>query len=257
MTAAIIQARMGSTRLPGKVLMMLAGKTVLEHVVERVSRAKLVDDIVVATTTDINDSKIVELCTKKGIKVFCGPEDDVLDRYYQAAKHYGIDNVIRITSDCPLIDPDIIDGTVRLYLDSGSDYVSNGLDETFPDGLDVEVISFKALNIAWEKAALLSEREHVTPYIRNNNESFKIASYRNDVDLSAKRWTLDMPEDLEFIRRIMDGIYADNPEFSMNDVLEYIRNNPDIEDINSHIVRNEGYLKSLKNDVLTEKVNNE
>lgn len=252
MVSAIIQARTGSTRLPGKVLMKLAGKTVLEHVIERVSMAETVDNIVVATTMDKNDKNILELCNKNGINVFCGSEDDVLDRYYQVARHFGIKDIVRITSDCPLIDPEILDDTVRLYKKTGADYATNIIEESFPDGLDVEVFSFGTLEDAWQNARFVSDREHVTSYIKKNGDRFKIVSSRNDVDLSGKRWTIDRQEDFDFLRLIFEGIYYRNPKFRMGDVLEFIEKNPEIEKINSHIVRNEGYIKSLKQDMKIE-----
>ncbi len=251
-TQAIIQARMGSTRLPDKVLMKLADKTVLEHVIERVSRSELVQGIVVATTVKKRDLEIARLCAMKGISIFCGSEDDVLDRFYQAAKQFRIKNIIRITADCPLIDPQVIDRAVKLYFDTGADYVSNTLEETFPDGLDVEVFSFDALEAAWKDARLMSEREHVTPYIRKNSGRFSTASMKHTVDLSGKRWTLDTQEDLEFLKIIFENIYYKRPDFNMTDILAFIEKYPEIERINSEALRNEGYLKSLAQDTAME-----
>jgi len=244
----IIQARMGSTRLPGKVLLTLEGKTVLEHIVERVKSSKHLDDVVVATTISKDDLRIVELCANLGISVYCGSEEDVLDRYYQTAKLFKADNIVRITSDCPVIDPRIIDEVLSLHLHENTDYTSNTIKETYPDGQDVEVFTFAALKTAWKNAKLASEREHVTPYIRSNPDIFKHISLEYKDDLSQKRWTLDNVEDLEFLRLLYKYLYNKNPLFGMDEILALISEKPEIEKINQHIIRNEGYLKSLKED---------
>jgi len=245
---AIIQARMGSSRLPGKVLLKVMDKTILEYVVERVRKARNVGDLIIATTTKKDDLKIVNLAKKLGIKVFCGSEADVLERYYQAATLFKAKHIIRITSDCPLIDPGIIDNVIDSYFESEADYCTNSLSQTFPDGVDVELFSYGALKDAWENAKLLSEREHVTPYIKNNPDKFKIVSLKNSINLQDKRWTLDREEDFIFIRCILNKLYPKNPDFGMNDIIEFLKKNPYLENINEGIIRNEGYLKSLSND---------
>jgi spore coat polysaccharide biosynthesis protein SpsF (cytidylyltransferase family) len=245
---AIIQARMGSTRLPGKVLMNLEDKTVLEHVVQRVKSSELVDDVVVATTIEKKDLLIVGLCANLGISVYCGSEDDVLNRYYQVARLFKADNVVRITSDCPVIDPKVISEVISLHLKSNADYTSNILVETFPDGQDVEVFTFASLTSAWKNAKLLSEREHVTPYLRNHPELFKHSILKYKEDISQKRWTLDNAVDLDFLGQVYKHLYIKNPLFGMDDILRLIYEKPEIELINQHIVRNAGYLKSLKED---------
>lgn len=245
---AIVQARMGSTRLPGKVLLNLEDKTVLEHVIRRIEASEHVDDVVVATTISKADLRIVELCAHLGISVYCGSENDVLDRYYQAAKLFKADTIIRITSDCPVIDPIIIDEVISLHLKTNADYTSNTLKETYPDGQDIEVFTFASLKTAWVDANLASEREHVTPYIRNNPDFFKYASLEHKEDLSQKRWTLDNTEDLDFLRLVYKYLYNKNQLFGMADILKLIIEKPEIEHINQHIIRNEGYLKSLKED---------
>lgn len=245
---AVIQARMGSTRLPGKVLQKLEDKTVLEHVVRRVKSSELVDDVVVATTIDKKDLQIVGLCANLGISVYCGSEDDVLDRYYQAAKLFKADNVVRITSDCPVIDPKVITEVITLHLKTNADYTSNVLQETFPDGEDVEVFTFTSLRNAWMNAKLLSEREHVTPFLRNHPELFKHASLQYKENLLQKRWTLDNAEDLEFLRQVYKHLYLKDPLFGMDSILRLINEKPEIEQINQHIVRNAGYMKSLRED---------
>lgn len=244
---AIIQARLGSTRLPGKVLLDLEGRTVLEHVIRRVKSSKLVNDVIVATTINKDDLEIVKLCSNLGISVYCGSEDDVLDRYYQTARLFKADHIVRITSDCPLIDPMLIDEVITLHVGEKADYTSNTIKETYPDGEDIEVFTFAALKEAWKKANLSSEREHVTPFIRKN-PAFKQVNLESNRDLSHKRWTLDNPEDYEFITSIYKNIYTKNPDFGMMEILKFIDKHPEIEKINHHINRNEGYLKSLKED---------
>lgn len=245
---ALIQARTGARRLPNKVLLKLGDKTVLEQVVGRVRRAGRIDDLAVVTTVAVDDLKIVELCSTNGIRVLCGSENDVLDRFYQAARLLKAEHIVRITADCPLMDPSVIDQVIDAYFDSGADYCSNVLTQTFPDGLDIEVFSFAALKKAWEKATMTSEREHVTPYIRNHKRMFKTVSLEHPRNLGVHRWTLDEARDYEFIRKIFDGLYDGNPYFGMDDILKYIESNPKLKAINADITRNEGYGKSLKED---------
>ncbi len=248
MVLAIIQARMGSTRLPGKVLIDLEGKPVIERVVDRVLMAKKVDKVVVATSIDQNNLPLVELCAKKKIQVFVGSEDDVLDRFYQAAKLFNPDHVVRITADCPLMDPAVIDLVIDEHLNNGHDYTSNTFSETYPDGEDVEVFKYSALEKAWSNATLTSEREHVTPYIRKHNDIFTHGSVSYTQNLSQKRWTLDNQEDLEFISKVYKALYKSNPLFGIDMILDYLKEHPELEMINNHIMRNEGYAKSLVND---------
>lgn len=244
---AIIQARMGSARLPDKVLKKLAGKPVLWHVVNRVKKSELINEVVVATTYKKKDLAIVEYCASQGIAVYVGSEDDVLERYYQAAKLYKPVNVVRVTADCPLIDSKVIDKVIQEHLKSDSDYTSNTLEDTFPDGLDCEVFKFTALEQAYQNAKLASEHEHVTPYIRNNKQ-FKKHSVIDLEDHSMERWTLDTNRDYAFLTKVFDTLYADNPEFDTNDIYELLNHYPDIRKLNAGIIRNEGYLKSLEND---------
>jgi len=243
----IIQARVGSTRLPRKVLLPLEDKTVLEHVIARTLKSSLIEEVIVATTLEKEDLEIVKLVSSKGIRVFCGSKDDVLDRFYQAAKILNPKHIVRITSDCPLIDPDIIDIVIKKHLEENTDYTSNTLEETFPDGLDVEIFTFNALKEAWKNANLQSEREHVTPYIRKN-PIFKKVSVKFDLNLSYYRWTLDREEDYLFLKEIFKNVYLNNPDFRMKDVLQYLEKNPHILEINNKIIRNEGYMKSLRED---------
>lgn len=242
---AIIQARLGSTRLSRKVLLDLCGKTVLERVVERVRKSKLIDEVVVATTENANDDELIGLCDKIGVKVFRGSENDVLDRYYSIANKLGVKNIVRITSDCPLMDCKIIDEVVKIHLDKKNDYTSNTLEETFPDGEDVEVFTFDVLKKAWENAKLSSEREHVTPYIRKHEELFKLYNVKNTENLKDYRWTLDTDKDYEFIKLIYDN-FRNVENFGMDEVSNFIKSRPEIMEINKNIIRNEGYLKSLR-----------
>jgi spore coat polysaccharide biosynthesis protein SpsF (cytidylyltransferase family) len=245
---AIIQARVSSTRLPKKVLEKIEDRTVLEHVINRVQAAKKIDDIVVATTVKKEDLEIVQLCAKLGVSVFCGSEDDVLDRHYQAARLFKADHIVRITSDSPLIDPMVIDEVIKLYFKEEADYATNAMPATYPDGLDTEVFSFKTLKIAWKNAKLSSEREHVTPYIWKNPNIFKIVNLKCEYNLNDKRWTLDEPEDFKFIKIIYKNLYSEDSLFGMKKILDFLKKHLEIEELNNNIIRNEGYLKSLKKD---------
>jgi spore coat polysaccharide biosynthesis protein SpsF (cytidylyltransferase family) len=248
MIAAIIQARMGSTRLPNKVLKNLGDKTVLEQVCSRVKKSKLIDEIFVATTIDKNNLPIVHLCSSIGVSVFCGSEDDVLDRFYQLSRLINPEHIVRITSDCPVIDSELIDSIIDSHLLSKADYTSNTIKDSFPDGLDTEVFKFSALEKAWDKAVLSSEREHVTPYIKNHPEFFKLNSIVSKTDYSKKRWTLDTDLDFEFLQSIFEELYLNNPYFGTQEILNLLESKPYLEMINSDIIRNEGYQKSLKVD---------
>ena len=249
MILAIIQARMGSSRLPGKVLLDLAGRPVLWHAVERVRKARRVEQVSVATTLAPGDESIRRFCAKNEIPCFAGSENDVLDRYWQAALSAGAgpgDGIVRITADCPLIDPEVIDQVIAAFLSSGADYVSNVNPPTFPDGLDVEVFSFSALRIAWREAALQSEREHVTPYLRNHPEKFSAHNVTHSSDLSALRWTLDEPADYALLQRIVAELDRNKPEFHLEDVLQVLAAHPEWQELNREFARNEGYTKSLR-----------
>ena len=233
-TVAIIQARMGSTRLPGKVLKNLEGATVLARVVNRVRRAKLIDELLVATTDRPADDAIVAECRKCSVAVSRGDQDDVLDRYFRAAQLTKAEIVVRITSDCPLIDPEITDQTIAAFLEARPDYSSNTLVRTYPRGLDTEVMSVDALARAWQAARKPYEREHVTPYIYEHPEEFRILSVTGDADYSGHRWTVDTPEDLEFVRAIY-ACLKDNATFLWRDVLDVVHREPALMDLNRSI----------------------
>jgi len=235
----IIQARMGATRLPGKPMKKVLERELLSYQIERIRRAKRVDEIVVATTTEPADDVIVSLCKKEHIPFYRGSEEDVLDRYYQAAKQYHADIVVRITGDCPLADPEIIDHTINYYLElkPPCDYVSNTLQLTFPRGLDVEVFSFKQLEHIHSIAHEPREREHVTPYFYLHPEKFVLGCYKNTTDLSKHRWTVDQIEDFELISRIINDLYPRKPNFLMQDVLDLLARHPDWVAINAHVIQ--------------------
>ena len=246
--AAIIQARVGSTRLPWKVLMGIVGKPMLWHVIERVKKAKLVDEVVLATTSRKEDKPLLNLAKKSGIKSYAGSDEDVLDRYFQAATKFGADIIVRITADCPLIDPEIINKVIKHFLDGGFDYVSNTLKLSYPDGLDVEVFSYGALKKAWDGANMASEREHVTPYIKKNPELFKIGSMEHKQDLSGMRWCVDTEEDLKFVREVYKRLHRKGKIFYMQDILNLLEKHPELMEINKGIARDEGYATSLRED---------
>jgi spore coat polysaccharide biosynthesis protein SpsF (cytidylyltransferase family) len=244
----IIQARTDSTRLPGKVLKEIQGKPLILHVIERAQYAKLLNSIVLATTTRAVDTPLANLVQAQGIPVFRGECDDVLDRYYQAATQFHADVIVRITGDCPLIDPHVIDQVVQVFLQHHYDYVTNTLQPTYPDGLDVEVFSYQVLAKAWKEATLTSEREHVTAYIRNHPEKFTQHDVKNPIDLSKYRWTVDNEEDLEFVRQIYSRLYAKEKIFYMENILTLLQEHPELQELNAGIQRNEGYLRSLNHD---------
>jgi len=248
MIVAIIQARMGSTRLPGKVLKEVCNRPLLYHVVSRLRHSRKIDRLVVATSIRQPDDDVAAFCEQQSVSCFRGSEDDVLDRYYNAARRYAAETVVRITADCPLIDPVVLDEIIEAYQKTGCDYASNTLARTYPDGLDVEVFSFEALKKAWQEAILVSEREHVTPYIWKNPDRFKIHQVKEKIDRSSLRWTVDEPEDLEFIRRIYSYLYRPGRIFLMREVLELLEERPELMQINQGFVSNEGYIRSLDKD---------
>lgn len=248
-TVLVTQARMGSTRLPGKVLMEVNNTPLLKIHLDRLCESKNVDKIIVATSCNSEDNIIEKFATDWGFEVFRGSENDVLDRFYQAVKKINPLWVVRVTSDCPLIDPKLVDKVIEFTKSNNMDYGSNVLDETFPDGQDIEVFKYTALETAWNSAIKESEREHVTPYIRNNSNIkggniFSAISYKNNIDYSKIRITVDEPRDFELINKVITDLGFNK---GWLEYTEYIINNKLLE-INGDIIRNEGYLKSLKND---------
>ncbi len=227
---------MGSTRLPGKVLLDLSGVTVLARVVERLRRARLIGELVVATTTSPSDDVIVHACECLGVQTFRGDEEDVLDRYYRAALDFNAEGVVRVTSDCPLIDPEITDMVIQVFLERRPDYASNTVQKTYPRGLDTEVVAFAALERAWRQAEQPYQRSHVTAYIYENPTQFKIVPVAGQTDYSWQRWTLDTPEDLKFIRTVY-GLLENNGGFGWHDVLALMERHPELLEINSHVTQ--------------------
>jgi spore coat polysaccharide biosynthesis protein SpsF (cytidylyltransferase family) len=232
----------GSTRFPGKIMKEILGKTVLIHDLDRIKEMKTINKIVVATTDLEKDDSIINTVKKynKNIGIYRGREDDVLDRYYKAAKEFNANVIVRITSDCPLIDPNISDLVVETFLENKCDYCCNNMPRTYPHGLDTEVFSFEALERAWREARKSYEREHVTPYIRENPDKFKIINVWNNVDLRNLRWTLDYPEDFEFITEIYQRLYPKKKIFYMQDILDVLNKEPWLIEINKKYVNVEG-----------------
>ena len=246
MIGCIIQARMGSSRLPGKALMKSdSGKPLLYYVINQLRYCSKIKNLVIATTTNQEDDEIEKFANNNSVNVFRGKEKDVLDRYFQCAKKYSFSTIVRITADCPLIDPQIVDKVIEQFFSGNYDFATNTLTRTFPIGTDVEVFSFSALNKAWENAQLPSEREHVTPYF-HNKENYKIINVENDKNISNLRLTVDRIEDVELIKQILNNISI-NP-IHLEDVLELFSRKPELIEINKHINHNEGFNKSLEED---------
>lgn len=247
-TLAVLQARTSSSRLPGKVLMPILGRPMLALHLERLGRCTSFDWLNVATSTDPSDDTLANLCKFQGVDCFRGSLNDVLDRFVCAARPYAPDVIVRLTGDCPLADPSLIDDIVMRFVESDLDYLSNCVPATFPDGLDVEVMRFRDIEIAAREAVLPSHREHVTPFIRKQPERFRVGNYSSEIDRSFMRWTVDEPEDFEFVRRIYERLYPANPAFTTDDVLALLALEPDLSEINNRYERNEGSKKSLAAD---------
>lgn len=228
---------MTSTRLPGKVLKEVMGKPLLEYQIERLKKVKQADDLVIATTINKSDQPIIELCKKLNINYYRGSEEDVLSRYYEAAKQYQADVIVRVTSDCPLIDPAVVDEVINNFRKSTGkyDYVSNTLERTYPRGMDTEVFSIEALKEAYDKAVLTPEREHVTLYIYSHPEKFRLFSVKYKKDESSHRWTVDTEEDFILIKTILEELYPQKPDFTMEDCLELMLKRPELIKINQHV----------------------
>ncbi len=250
-TILVSQARSGSTRLPRKVLLKIQGRELLNIQITRLSKCKEIDKIIVATTIASDDDIIANLCNSWNVHVFRGQVNDVLDRYYQALTELSPTWVVRVTSDCPLIDPDLVDAVIKFAKVNDVDYASNVLEEHFPDGQDIEVFKFEALKKAWQEATLVSDREHVTPYIRTNSTykggtMFSSVNFSCFEDFSHIRMTVDEPQDFDLITKLVEDLGLE--ETWLRYTRHIIQNN--YSKINNNIVRNEGFLKSLKNDHL-------
>jgi spore coat polysaccharide biosynthesis protein SpsF len=234
-TSAIVQARMGSTRLPGKALIDIEGLSMLARVIDRARRATVIDRIVIATTGQPHDDAIVEAARALEVDVYRGDEDDVLDRYYQAARAYPCEVVVRITSDCPLLDPGLVDAVVQPLLEPGSaiEYRANTLERTYPRGLDVEAVPFTTLERVWREARSAHERAHVFPHVYEHPEKFVLSGMKDPVDRSHMRWTVDTAEDLQFVRAVYAAL-GTRP-FTWLDVLRVIDAHPGLLDINAQV----------------------
>lgn len=243
---AIIQARMGSSRLPKKTMAEICGKPLIQRILDRLEYCNTINELIIATTTDVADKVILEYAKQNGFLAFAGSVDDVLDRFYQSAKEINADIIVRITADDPFKDPKVIDMIVNQLLSNPIlDYVSNTIEPTFPEGIDVEVFTFQSLEIAWQESNLPSEREHVTPFIWNRPNRFNLLNVRNNEDLSHLRWTIDYEDDLRFAREIYLRLGSDQI-FFMQDILALLREEPELLDINQRFERNLGYKKSLE-----------
>ncbi len=234
---AIIQARMGSTRLPGKVLAIIGGRSMLAHICRRVSRVASVDQIVVATTLRPEDGAVVEECDRLAVACFRGSEQDVLDRYHQAATRYEADVVVRITADCPLIDPQVTDEVIGSFLQQRPDYASNTLRRTWPRGLDAEVMTVAALARARDEATEPHQRVHVTPYLYEHPEAFQLLAVTRPEEgsrISDGRWTVDLPADLEFVRAVYERLGPEG-SFSWQDVRRLLAREPTLAELNRHV----------------------
>lgn len=243
---AILQARTSSTRLPNKVLAPLLGQPMLARQIERIRKAKELDKLVVATSDDISDEPLVTMCADIGVPCYLGSLDDVLARFHGAcAAHGPANHIVRLTGDCPLADPAVIDRVVRHHLENNADYTTNAIQPTWPDGLDIEIMRSSVLQRAYDEARLPSEREHVTPYIHKQPELFRIEHVKCDRDLSSLRWTVDEPADLAFVSAVYEALYPRNPAFATDDVLALLERRPELAKINGNFLRNEGYVKSL------------
>jgi spore coat polysaccharide biosynthesis protein SpsF len=246
MIGCIIQARTGSTRLPGKIMQKIDSvDLVINYVINQVKCSKKIEKIIVATTDLIEDNKICENLSLQKIEFFRGSSEDVLDRYYQCAKKFSIDNIVRITSDNPLIDPNIIDLVINEYKNNKCDYASNTLHRTFPYGTEVEVFSFTSLEKAWKNAKKPSEREHVTPFIYSPENEFILINAKYQGDISYLRYTIDKIEDLKLVREIIKNIPV--RPILIQDIIKLHKNKPEIFKINSN-VKHDGYISSLKKD---------
>lgn len=248
MIVSILQARMTSTRLPGKVLMPILGRPMLELHIERLRRVRRSQLLVLATSTDSSDDPVAALGARLGLPCYRGSLDDVLDRYYQAARLHNATTVVRVTGDCPLADPGLINAMIDRHLAAGNDYTSNSHQPTYPDGLDADVIAFPALEKAWQESRLPSHREHVTLYFTENPDKFHIEHFRQSVDMSHLRWTVDHREDFELVREIYEALYPIRADFSTADILALIGRHPELAGRNTMHIRNAGWQSAFKKD---------
>ncbi len=243
---AVLQGRMGSTRLPGKVMLPLQGKPMIQCVFDRLRRCDCIDDIIIATSLLSEDDILADHFTSQGVKVFRGSLGDPLDRYYNAAKHHQIKHVMRAMADCPFIDPDLIDQLSKIYFSGGYDFCH--LIGEFPSGLDTTMFTYDCLEKAWNEANKKSEREHITPYITKNPNLFKIGTYEPLRGLYHHRWVVDHPKDYQFAQAVYEGLEKSSNEFGWEELVKFLEHQPKIFNLNSDIKRDEGYLQSMAQD---------
>lgn len=230
----ILQARMSSTRLPGKVLMPILGMPMIGRQIERIRRARRIDALVVATSDQASDDALAQYCAGIGVHCHRGSLDDVLDRYYRAAQPLAPQHVMRLTGDCPLTDPALLDRVVEQHLRENNDYTSNVHQRTYPDGLDTELFRFELLERAWHETRTPFEREHVTPYFYSTGPTFRRGAVIDSVDRAALRWTVDYPEDFEFVSRVFAALYPDQPDFGLDQICALLERHPELALINAH-----------------------
>jgi spore coat polysaccharide biosynthesis protein SpsF (cytidylyltransferase family) len=257
-TIVVILARMGSSRLPSKALAEVVGKPIIVHIIERLRHLKNVDQVVLATPDTAADRPLQQVGRKAGAEVFAGAEEDVLDRLYQAAKAHRADVVVHVGGDCPFADPQLVQKALELLAETGADYVCNIIPLTYPAGMDIDAITFAALEHAWKSAALRTTRRHPLAYIHQNREEFRIANFCHEPNLGHLRWTLDYPEDLEFVKAVYARLQAHHPLFGMEEILKLLEQEPQIGEINAGLSTNvndkpaywdsEGYLADLRLD---------
>ncbi|MCP5161960.1 MAG: glycosyltransferase family protein [Hahellaceae bacterium] len=249
---AVLQARMSSSRLPGKVLKPILNKPMLAYQIERIARCRLVDKLIVATSTEPADAPIADLCHALNITCYRGSLDDVLDRFYQAASLVNPQHVLRLTGDCPLVSPTIIDRLIQLHLSLGADYTSNCYPPSLPDGLDAEVVRWDLLKAAWKEAPGGLHREHVTSFIRDEMPNVDKASYQHPHNYASLRLTVDYPEDFDLVAKIFEALYPDKPDFELDDIIRLLAAHPDWILINQNFERNSEYLNALAQLKLTD-----
>lgn len=229
----VLQARMSSTRLPGKVLKPILGRPMLGHQIDRIGRARRIDRLIVATSSEASDQLLADYCRELGVDCYRGSLNDVLDRYYQAARSYAPQHVMRLTGDCPLTDPALLDRIVAQHLREGNDYTSNVHERTYPDGLDAELFRYSLLEQAWREAHTPFEREHVTPYFYSTGPAFRRGAVKDTIDRSQWRWTVDYPEDFEFVSRVFEALFPVNPDFGLAEVCALLQRQPELALINA------------------------
>jgi len=246
MILAILQVRFSSSRLPGKVLKPIMGKPMLAYQLERLARCKKIDRLIVATSDHPEDQAIANLCNELNISCFHGPLEDVLARFYLATEKYQPTHIVRLTGDCPLADPAVIDELISLHLEGGYDYSSNCHIPSYPDGLDAEILTYQSLKTIYQQAQTPAEHEHVTYYIHQHKADFNIGLLSRTPSLAHLRWTVDEPADFELVKYIYERLYPLNPNFSTNDILSLIEREPELATLNTQHQRNEGLARSLE-----------